>query len=389
MIELDASSQGLYVHVPFCVSRCTYCDFNVVTLREAGGRVDAYFAALEEQLARVAARHAQLPLHSIYLGGGTPSAVAAARLLTLLDAIHRRFPVIAGCEITVEVNPGTGDAPFLRALAGSGVNRISLGVQSFRDADLRGLGRGHSAAQGSQAIELCLGLGFTNVSLDLILGLPGQDLDALEANLARAIATGAPHLSAYLLHLEDHVPMAAQVRRGERHLPAEETVAAMYRLLHDRLTAAGLEPYEISNFARPGRESRHNLGYWRCEPCIALGLGAHGMRLVDGGWERYANEGDLLRFLAAVAAGGDGVVTGERLPEEGARAEWVMLRLRLRHGVRQAELRRRFGPLAVAWLDERLAPAQRHGWLERDPEGWRLTPEGKLFSDEVFCELFD
>jgi len=388
MIELDACSQGLYVHVPFCVSRCTYCDFNVVTLRDAGARVEAYFAALQRQLARLVDRYAALPLHSIYIGGGTPSAVPAQHLLALLDAIRGCLTLAPGCEITVEVNPGTGDATFLRGLVGSGVNRISIGVQSFFDADLRGLGRGHNGEEAARAVDVCHRLGFDNVSLDLILGLPGQDLATLEMNLARAVATGVPHLSAYLLHLEDHVPMASQVRRGERRLPREETVAAMYRLLHGHLGNVGMAPYEISNFARPGRESRHNLGYWRCEPCIALGLGAHGMRVTGTGWEREANEPDLSRFIDNVAAGGDGVVSRERLPSAECLAEWAMLRLRLTEGVRRWELCRRFGDGSAAWLDARLAAFGDCGWLVSDDAGWRLTPEGMLFSDTVLCELF-
>jgi oxygen-independent coproporphyrinogen-3 oxidase len=388
MVDPDAPSQGLYVHIPFCVSRCTYCDFNVVTLRAAGARVEPYFVALQQQLFRLADRHADLPLHSIYIGGGTPSAVPAARLLALLEAIHRRLTLAERCEITVEINPGTGDEAFLRELLGSGVNRISIGVQSFLDADLRGLGRGHSGHEAARAIDLCQRLGFANVSLDLILGLPGQDLASLEVNVARAVATGVPHLSAYLLHLEDHVPMASQVRRGERRLPPEETVAAMYRLLHGHLGQVGMAPYEISNFARPGWESRHNLGYWRCEPCIALGLGAHGMRVTGSGWEREANEPDLLRFIDTVAAGGDGVVYRERLPRSERLAEWAMLRLRLWEGVDRREMCQRFGDESASWLDERLAPYGDRGWIVADDAAWRLTPEGMLFSDTVFCELF-
>jgi oxygen-independent coproporphyrinogen-3 oxidase len=389
MIPLDVRSQGLYVHVPFCRTRCTYCDFNVVTLREAGTHVTAYFAALYRQLARVAPLRSTLPLHSVYIGGGTPSAVPAGHIIDLLEVVQRRFTMGQGCEITVEVNPGSGHEPFLRALHGHGVNRISVGVQSFDDTDLRGLGRGHTVADVDRLLDLCQRLGFDNVSLDLIIGLPSQSLSALDTNVARAVATGVPHLSAYLLHLEDHVPMAAQVRRGERHLPPEESVAEMFRFLHERLAAEGLAAYEISNFARPGFESRHNLGYWRCEPCVALGLGGHGMRLVDGGWLREMNEIDLDRFLAAIAAGRDGIADRERVTGLTSLAEWAMLRLRLREGVDRAELCRCFGPGAVDWLDQRLRPYCSRGWLEADAVRWRLTLEGRLFSDTVFCELFD
>jgi oxygen-independent coproporphyrinogen-3 oxidase len=386
---VNARSQGLYIHVPFCRSRCTYCDFNVVTLREADSHVETYFAALHHQLARVAPPRAPLPLHSVYIGGGTPSAVPAGHIVELLEAVAQRFTVGQGCEITVEVNPGSGDEPFLRALRGSGVNRISVGVQSFDDRELRGLGRGHTVRDAERLLSLCQALGFANVSLDLIIGLSGQTLATVEASVARAVASGVPHVSAYLLHLEDHVPMAGQVRRGERRLPPEENVADMFRLLHEALAAAGLAPYEISNFARPGFASRHNLGYWRCEPCVALGLGSHGMQLVDDGWQREVNETDLPRFLAVIAAGGDGVVARERLAEPGRLAEWTMLRLRLREGVNRAELRWRFGSAAIEWLDRRLRRHASSGWLEVDLVGWRLTREGWLFSDTVFCELFD
>ena len=389
MIVVNARSQGLYIHVPFCRSRCTYCDFNVVTLREAGELVTAYFAALHRQLVTVAAHRSALPLHSIYFGGGTPSAVSAVHIIELLEAVQRQFSVMPGCEVTVEVNPGSGDERFLSALHGHGVNRISTGVQSFVDADLASLGRGHTVADVHRLLGLCRDLGFDNVSLDLILGLPGHDLSRLESNIVRAVATGVPHISAYLLHLEDHVPMATQVRLGKRHLPPEEGVADMFRLLHGRLAEDGLASYEISNFARPGFESRHNLGYWRCEPCVALGLGGHGMQLVDGGWQREANEPDLHRFLALIDAGGDGIVARERLTERRALAEWAMLRLRLGEGVNRSELGRCFGSAAVEWLDRCLWPHGSRGWLEVDPVGWRLTLEGRLFSDTVFCDLFD
>ncbi|RMF77774.1 MAG: radical SAM family heme chaperone HemW, partial [Nitrospirae bacterium] len=299
---------GLYLHVPFCRSRCPYCDFTVVA--GAGeGRIAAYFEAVERQLVRLAATW-PWPVATVYLGGGTPSAVAARHLCRLLEAVRRRLELLPEAEVTVEVNPGDAAGPFLREVAAAGVNRVSIGAQSFEAADLARLGRRHAVEEIPRALEAAAAAGIERRSLDLMVGLPGQDPEAVAANVARAAATGADHLSAYLLHLEPEVPLARAVAAGRLTLPSEASVADQYRTLHRAAAEAGFAAYEVSNFARPGCEARHNLGYWRCAPCLALGLGAHGMRpAAPGGWERWANEAELDRFLARVAAGGDAIAS--------------------------------------------------------------------------------
>jgi len=383
------ASVGLYIHLPFCRTRCPYCDFTVIPLADGAGRVASYFDALHRQLRRLAADYGG-GVTSLYLGGGTPSAVDSMHLCRLLDAVRTLFDLEVGAEVTIEVNPGDGSTAFVREVAAAGVNRLSVGAQSFDDTELRCLGRRHAVAEIYRTVEAAAAAGINNLSLDLMVGLPGQDPARVAANIGAALATGASHLSAYLLHLEETVPMARRVRAGRVHLPPEASVAAQYRMLHRCADEAGLAAYELSNFARPGAESRHNLGYWRCDPCLAVGLGAHGMRLnPDGdGWERWANETDLDRFLAAVGAGGDGIASRDRVIGTTARGEWTMLRLRLAEGVARDALADHFGDDGPAWLDRCLAPYRERGWVAESPAGWRLTLDGWLFSDTVFCDLF-
>ncbi len=384
---MDAA--GLYIHLPFCRTRCSYCDFTVVPLGE-GGRVEAYLDALHLQLQRLTARHRE-GVTSLYLGGGTPSVVEPAHLGRLLDAVRGWIDLEADAEVTVEVNPGDGATSFIREVAAAGVNRLSIGAQSFDDAELALLGRRHAVAEIHRTVEAAVAAGIDNLSLDLMVGLPGQDPGRVSANVAAAAATGVPHLSAYLLHLEPEVPMARRVAAGRLTLPPEASVAEQYRTLHRCAAEAGLAAYELSNFARPGFESRHNLGYWRCVPCLAAGLGAHGMRLLPGvaAWERWAIETDLDRYLAAIAAGGNAIATRDRVTGTCARGEWSMLRLRLAEGVSRAALAERFGGDAPAWLEGALAPYGARGWVASSASGWRLTVEGWLFSDTIFCDLFE
>ncbi len=379
---------GLYIHLPFCRTRCPYCDFTVIPLGD-GGRVATYFDALHGQLRQLAATDPG-PLATLYLGGGTPSAVKPVYLCRLLDEVRTLFDVAPDAEVTVEMNPGDGATALVREVAAAGVNRLSIGAQSFSDVELTRLGRRHTVAEIYRTVEAAAAARIDNLSLDLMIGLPGQDAAQVAANVAAAVATGVGHLSAYLLHLEETVPMARRVRAGRLSLPPEASVAEQYRTLHRCAAEAGLAAYEISNFARPGAASRHNLGYWRCDPCLAAGLGAHGMRLLPGSdcWERWANETDLDRYLAAIAGGSDGVATRETITGPTARGEWTMLRLRLAEGVARSALAARVGDGAVSWLEDRLVPYRERGWVVETPAGWRLTVDGWLFSDTIFCDLF-
>ena len=264
-------SIALYVHFPFCLSICPYCDFD----RQASGfdRIDVYLAAVERELGQYAALGERV--HSIFFGGGTPSLMQPAQVRRLLEAAGRVFRVEPEAEITLECNPGDADLEALRAFRACGVNRLSFGVQSLDDTMLRLLGRRHSSQAARQAVSWARQAGFGDqVNLDFMFGLPGQSLDHWQRTLEAAVALGPGHLSCYLLTLDEHVPMGRQVLRGHLALPPDERLAEMYSLTRSHLAAAGYQQYEISNWAKPGHASRHHLTYWRDGAWLGVGAGA-------------------------------------------------------------------------------------------------------------------
>jgi oxygen-independent coproporphyrinogen-3 oxidase len=366
---------GLYIHVPFCRSKCPYCDF--FSLPAAAGELAAYPGLLRRQLA--AARRSGLwtgPFSTVFFGGGTPSLLPAAAVGELLAAAGDLFGLAPGAEITLEANPGTLSAQSLAGFRAAGVNRLSLGLQSLDARNLQRLGRGHSAAQGEEAVRLARGAGFDNVGLDLIYGLPGQTEAALAEEIGRFLALAPDHLSCYGLTVEEGTPFHRLQRSGALQLPEEETAADLFRLLDDRLPAAGLRHYEIANYALPGRECRHNLGYWARSPYLGLGGGAHSF--LDRGWgERRAAAPDLERYRRLVEEGAEATELLERFDRRGAMAETLYLGLRTAGGVEEAAFCARFGtgvaeafPEGVRRAGERLA--LRDGRWRFDLDGWLL-----------------
>ena len=306
---------------------------------------------------------------TVYFGGGTPSQLGTARLTAILAHIRRT----ADCEVTVECNPGDAAALDFRALADAGVNRISMGLQSADDAERRALGRRSDAATVRRAVEQARTAGITNLSLDLMLGIPGQTADSLARSIDFCLALEVPHVSAYLLKVEDGTPFAAM--RAELALPDEDAVCDFYLQTVDALGAAGLRQYEISNFARPGFESRHNLKYWRCEAYLGLGPAAHSF--LDG--KRFFYPRDLQAFLDGQPPVQDGA--------GGDPAEWLMLRLRLMEGVTDAAFAARFDrPLPAAFWNsaERFA---RQGLMTVTNGCAALTPAGCLLSNPIIGTL--
>ena len=353
---------GLYLHVPFCKVKCLYCDFYSMPAGEE--TKDAYTSALCRAI-----DEADPLCDTVYFGGGTPSQLGTARLTALLSHI-RRTP---DCEVTLECNPGDADSLDFRALAAAGVNRISMGLQSANDAERRALGRRSDAATVRRAVALARAAGITNLSLDLMLGIPGQTAESLAKSIDFCLALEVPHISAYLLKIEDGTPFAAM--RDRLALPDEDTVCDDYLQTVEALTAAGLRQYEISNFARPGFESRHNLKYWRCEPYLGLGPAAHSF--LDG--RRFYYPRDLQAFLDGRPPIPDGA--------GGDPAEWLMLRLRLMEGVTDAAFAARFGrPLPAAFRQsaERFA---RQGLMTVTDGAAALTPAGCLLSNPIIGAL--
>jgi oxygen-independent coproporphyrinogen-3 oxidase len=386
------SPLGLYLHIPWCPTRCIYCDFNTYIDGNASLK-SRYHAALRREIDEAGASLGQPVLETIFFGGGTPTSLPPEQLIELVEAVKSAFELRPGAEVTVEANPGTLAVDYLRALRQGGINRLSLGAQSFNDDELRFLSRLHDAAAARCAVEQARAAGFDNLSLDLIFNLPKQNLAQWQRNLKAALELDPDHLSLYALIVEPGTPLHRQVSQGQIPLPDDDLAADMYAYAVDTLGAAGYSHYEISNWARAGGEaewqtpdlaSAHNLIYWRNQPYLGLGAGAYGTVSIQtpgvfktpGVW-RWMNVKRPQTYIERVEAGaGLGAAREEKSLEPidppTAMAEHMLLGLRLvREGVSSSEFAARFG---VA-LEERYPEAIIHG-LERGLTEWIDTPDG-------------
>jgi oxygen-independent coproporphyrinogen-3 oxidase len=317
-----------------------------------------------------------IDIDTIYLGGGTPSLLSPPQLRSILVQIGEVFDISGDAETTMEMNPATVTPESLLAYRQSGVNRASFGVQTFNELDLKLLARGHDANDARNTFRMLREAGFDNVSLDLIAGLPGQSIDDWRRNLNEAVSMESEHLSLYLLEVHEGTPLAEQLRSGRRPMPDEELVAEMYEIMIDTLADAGYRQYEISNFAKPGFESRHNSKYWRMDPVYGFGVSAHSF----DGRERYANDRDTNAFVDRIEKTGSAEVSRETIDFA---SESVFLGLRLNDGVDVESHRLRFG----ADLTEKVPPLKANGLVEVREGRLRLTRRGMLFSNDVFAEF--
>lgn len=370
-------SLGLYLHVPFCVSKCYYCDF--YSLAGQTERMDAYVAAVCTHLREYGALCGGYSVDTVYLGGGTPSFLGEKRLAKLLGEVHKQFSVSRNAEITVEANPDSMTKKLLKKLRRAGVNRLSVGLQSADDDELSMLGRAHTFEQARAAVGLAQELGFENLSLDLMYGLPHQSAETFQRSVAEALALKPAHLSCYGLKLEPGTPMA----RDNPPLPDDDAQADLYLSLCDRLSRAGFEHYEISNWARPGRRSQHNSRYWDLSEYLGLGPGAHSY--LSG--RRFAFVRDLDAYCAGLAPDGGSIVYEEEdVPTMQRHGEYLMLRLRTADGVNEHTFHelfsRDFAPYAA-----KLEPLARQGLAARDMDRWRLTEQGFLVSNAIINEV--
>jgi oxygen-independent coproporphyrinogen-3 oxidase len=372
---------GVYIHIPFCRSRCSYCDF--ATGAYDGPLAERYVAAVTREIAAFAPHEEEASeVETIYFGGGTPSLLNPSQVERLLRAVGERFRVTAAAEVTMEMNPGTVTPHALSRFHQLGVNRASFGAQTFDDRELRRLGRVHTAADVRQTIDDLREAGFRNVSFDLIAGLPAQTLSNWSRNLDEALKLRPEHLSLYLLEVHEGTPLAEQIRRGQQPQPDEDVAAEMFRLMLDKTAAAGYEHYEISNFCLPGYESRHNTKYWTGEAVYGFGCSAHSF---DGERHRWANERDAARYSALLEEGSSAVVESVRLDEREAQAEAVFLGLRLMRGLSLRQHRASFGrDLATEYAAD-LARLSEAGLISMEDERLRLTRHGALLSNEVFA----
>ena len=369
---MQAKPSSAYVHIPFCTQICYYCDFSKVFIKNQP--VDAYL----EHLIQETRSYEIGKLRTLYIGGGTPTALSAQQLAYLLTELPKVMDLSEVEEFTIEANPGDLDTDKIAVLKDSQVNRVSLGVQTFDNKMLKKIGRSHQEQDIYDNIRYLKQAGFDNISIDLIYALPGQTMEQVKENVAKAIDLDIPHMSLYSLILENHTVFMNRMRRGKLPLPKEELEAEMFEYIIEELEKAGFEHYEISNFSKPGFESRHNLVYWDNAEYYGLGAGASGY--VDG--IRYKNHGPIRHYLEAVEAG-KARITEEHLTLEEKMEEELFLGLRKKTGVSKARFEEKFG----VSFDQRYGPVvaslTEQGLLVPDDKQVRMTKRGLFLGDTV------
>ncbi|MCU0513684.1 MAG: radical SAM family heme chaperone HemW [Anaerolineae bacterium] len=388
---MGQSTLSLYLHIPFCKTMCTYCAFNTYTGMEDS--IAPFVQALKTEIRTLADSQPGLPVGTIFFGGGTPSLLTPEQFATLLLTIQQGFTVAADAEISLEANPNDLTQPYLAALRQTGLNRLSIGMQSASAAELHLFNRRHDVPMVVAAMQAARAAGFASVNLDLIYGTPGQSLADWEATLQQALALQPEHISLYGLELKGGTPMTRDVQAGRLPAPDDDLAADMYDLATTRLAAGGLQQYEISNWCRPGYEARHNLQYWRNLPYAGLGPGAHGY----AGGIRYTVIRLPGRYMAALEAAPaqrypfprtPATAKAVRVSRKTEISETIMMGLRLtREGIQRATFQERFGVDLAALHGPTLERFVRHGLLEMDDHVIRLTQAGRLVSNMVIREL--
>ena len=372
---------ALYLHIPFCKHKCYYCDFNTYAVQ--GQPVDAYLNALEREMRLTGETYPPPVIETIFVGGGTPTILEPEQMKRFLAAIPRYFPVWSpALEFTMEANPGTTDERKLQVMREGGVNRISFGAQSFDNGLLRRIGRIHEADEIATSVRKAKDAGFGNLSIDLMFGLPGQTLKQVRDSVERALELELTHYSLYSLKVEENTLFHTLFQRGELPLPEEEEEAAMYETIIEMLTAAGYVQYEISNFAKPGYESRHNMKYWLNHSYYGVGAGAHGY--VNG--VRHENVKGVKDYIAA-AQRGLPVQASAAVDDDEAMEDFMMVGLRLLRGVSDRDFRAQFDRSMEDVFGKEIARLVSEGLLERTPDGCRLTRQGLLLGNEVFARF--
>ncbi len=387
-----SSTLGIYVSIPFCRAKCSYCNFasGVFGSEKMAAYVDRLTTEIRRTRQRTQNWSASFPVRvdSIYFGGGTPSLLSIQQIFDILQALEEVFFLAPQPEITLECAPGQLNNALLEALPSLGCNRVSLGVQSFVDRESAAVGRLHTRDSTLEEIARLRGVGIEDINLDLIAGLPHQTPESWQISLEEALASGVPHLSVYMLDVDEDSRLGREMltggkRYGVDRVPDEQAIAAMYNQACEQFAAAGVPQYEISNFARPGRESRHNLKYWTRQPYIGFGLDAHSfLPACDGNAVRVGTTDDLAAYLNQSAPESIAPVSNAEAIEEA----WF-LGLRLSSGVSQSAVEREFGLMAVSAFQPVLLECQQEGLIERSGEHVRLTRHGRLFANEVFTRF--
>ena len=361
-----------YVHIPFCTQICYYCDFSKVFIKNQP--VDSYLEHLLEEFQSYDIQK----LRTLYIGGGTPTALSASQLEVLLKGLTKNLDLSVLEELTIEANPGDLDADKIAVLKNSAVNRVSLGVQTFDDKMLKKIGRSHLEKDIYENIDRLKLAGFDNISIDLIYALPGQTMEQVKDNVAKAIGLDIPHMSLYSLILENHTVFMNRMRRGKLPLPKEELEAEMFEYIIVELERVGFEHYEISNFSKPGFESRHNLMYWDNAEYYGIGAGASGY--VNG--VRYKNHGPIRHYLSAVEEG-NARITEEHLSQKEQMEEEMFLGLRKKSGVSMARFEEKFGRSFEGLYGEIVRDLVQQGLMQIEGDRVRMTKRGLFLGDTV------
>ena len=388
---------SLYVHIPFCETKCPYCDFNTYAAIEP--LMPAYVAALESEISLWGSLLDNPELHTIFFGGGTPSYLPSSDIRSLMQAIHIAFDVQPDAEVTLEANPGDFSGDKLAAYLDSGINRLSIGVQSFDDDLLTTLGRRHTAADAVNAFSQAAHAGFHNISIDLMYGLPYQSIEQWNDTLSHALELQPPHISMYCLTLEGGTPMERWVDEGSMPEPDADIAADMYIAAQEEMRTAGYRHYEISNWAQPGKRSRHNLTYWRNNPYLGVGPGAHSY-LNGNRFSTIRSPRDYIRRMKSAtletrdSTPGDVIATVpvvdevEHIDKQLEMAETMMMGLRLDEGISIAAFTERFGAPPSAFFETTLNELRDLGLLCQHNGALCLTGRGRMLGNEVFSRFF-
>ncbi|MEP7272051.1 MAG: radical SAM family heme chaperone HemW [Acidobacteriota bacterium] len=377
---------GVYLHIPFCAARCHYCNF--ATGAYEAEIAERYVQAIRSEIRlagtspRQASRYSQMSdVDTVYFGGGTPTTLSVEQIASILETCHTTFNVSETAEITVEANPGSISREYLLALRRAGVNRLSFGVQSFDDRELSMIGRIHDSGEARLAIRLAREAGFDNISLDLIAGLPGQIMDTWQSNLECAFELTPDHLSVYLLELYKDAPLIHRIERGEVRPIDEDVAIASYFALVDEAERRGYAHYELSNWARPGRESRHNMKYWNGASYWAFGVSAAGYDVSS----RWSNTRNINDYLKRLESGDSAVAETIELSDEDRQSEALFLQLRLKEGVDLAHHEARFGVDVLSRYRVDLERLSEAGLIELSEGTLRISRAGTVLANEVFA----
>jgi putative oxygen-independent coproporphyrinogen III oxidase len=379
MLVTDTAAKAVYIHIPFCTNKCHYCDFNSYVLK--GQPVREYLDALEREMEQTVKQYPPGEVETIFVGGGTPTVLLPDQMEHFLKLVRTYFPTNhPELEFSMEANPGTTDEEKLAAMKAGGVNRISFGVQSFNNELLASIGRIHTTDDVHRSIENARKLGFANLSIDLMFGLPKQTVDIMNATLDEALALDLQHYSIYSLKVEENTLFHTLFNKNQLPLPSEEEEVEMYLLIMRRLEQEGYRQYEISNFAKPGYASKHNIMYWRNRDYYGIGAGAHGYM----NRQRHINARGVQEYIDATSAGLP-IIEQFEVSRQEAMEDFMMVGLRLMDGVRHADFTAQFGTTIDAVFAKPLDKFLKLKLLDQTSEGYRLSKQGILLGNEVFA----